>query len=119
LYWHARADNFRAAQDQHLFDCIECGLCAYVCPSHIPLVQYYRYAKTRVADAERRERGAEFALARFLARNARAEQKHVAPVPPAPDPEQALAEKRAYIEAAVERSRRRKEHRDREPDNDG
>ena len=27
-------------------DCIGCGSCAYVCPAHIPLVQYYRYAKT-------------------------------------------------------------------------
>jgi Na+-translocating ferredoxin:NAD+ oxidoreductase RnfC subunit len=26
-------------------DCFECGACAYVCPSHIPLVQYFRVAK--------------------------------------------------------------------------
>ncbi|MGL6603528.1 4Fe-4S binding protein, partial [Aeromonas hydrophila] len=28
-----------------LFDCIECGACAWVCPSEIPLVQYYKIAK--------------------------------------------------------------------------
>ena len=112
LYWHARSDNFRSAQDYHLFDCIECGLCSYVCPSHIPLVQYFRYAKTRVADEERRERGAEYSLARFLARNdrlaRRREAKAETPRQQPPDGEQSLAEKRAYIEAALQRSKQKK-----------
>ncbi len=29
----------------HLNDCFECGCCSYVCPSGIPLVQYFRIAK--------------------------------------------------------------------------
>jgi len=29
----------------HLQDCFECGCCSYVCPSNIPLVQYFRIAK--------------------------------------------------------------------------
>lgn len=29
----------------HLNDCFECGCCSYVCPSSIPLVQYFRIAK--------------------------------------------------------------------------
>jgi electron transport complex protein RnfC len=33
------------ARDFHLFDCFECGCCSYVCPSNIPLVQYFRIAK--------------------------------------------------------------------------
>jgi len=33
------------AQEHHLFDCFECGCCSYVCPSNIPLVQYFRNAK--------------------------------------------------------------------------
>ncbi len=28
-----------------LKDCFECGCCSYVCPSNIPLVQYFRIAK--------------------------------------------------------------------------
>jgi ferredoxin len=40
--------NFGKAQEYHLFDCIECGCCAYVCPSHIPLVDYYRFAKSEI-----------------------------------------------------------------------
>jgi electron transport complex protein RnfC len=27
-----------------LKDCISCGCCSYVCPSNIPLVQYFKYA---------------------------------------------------------------------------
>lgn len=35
-------------EDFHLMDCFECGACSYVCPSHIPLVQYFRLAKKMV-----------------------------------------------------------------------
>jgi len=36
------------ADEFHLMDCFECGACSYVCPSHIPLVQYFRVAKNMV-----------------------------------------------------------------------
>ena len=36
------------AEEFHLMDCFECGACTYVCPSHIPLVQYFRMAKKMV-----------------------------------------------------------------------
>jgi Na+-translocating ferredoxin:NAD+ oxidoreductase subunit C len=32
-----------------LFDCIECGACDYVCPSHIPLVSTYKKSKKLIA----------------------------------------------------------------------
>jgi electron transport complex protein RnfC len=32
-------------QKYNLNDCFECGCCAYVCPSNIPLTQYFRIAK--------------------------------------------------------------------------
>jgi len=32
--------------EYYLKDCFECGVCSYVCPSHIPLVQYFRLAKS-------------------------------------------------------------------------
>ena len=38
----------RMAADFNLMDCFECGACSYVCPSHIPLVQYFRLAKKMV-----------------------------------------------------------------------
>jgi electron transport complex protein RnfC len=34
------------ARDHHLDQCFECGCCAYVCPSDIPLTQYFRIAKS-------------------------------------------------------------------------
>ena len=40
--------EFDKAEQHHLFDCIECGCCAYVCPSHIKLVDYYRFAKAEI-----------------------------------------------------------------------
>lgn len=38
------------AEQYHLFDCFECGSCSYVCPSNIPLVQYFRVAKAIVRE---------------------------------------------------------------------
>ena len=46
----SRKDDFEGAQDAGLRDCILCGSCAYVCPSHIPLVQYFEYAKGEIRD---------------------------------------------------------------------
>ncbi len=48
LYWHIRAKDFDKAEAHKLKDCIDCGCCSYVCPSHIPLVDYYRFAKTEI-----------------------------------------------------------------------
>lgn len=42
----------RMAEEFHLMDCFECGACSYVCPSHIPLVQYFRLAKKMVRKLE-------------------------------------------------------------------
>lgn len=38
-----------------LNDCFECGCCSYVCPSNIPLVQYFRIAKTLNRERHRME----------------------------------------------------------------
>jgi len=40
------SDYETMASDYHLNDCFECGCCSYVCPSNIPLVQYFRIAKS-------------------------------------------------------------------------
>ena len=42
----ASSDYETMASDYHLNDCFECGSCTYVCPSNIPLVQYFRIAKS-------------------------------------------------------------------------
>ena len=43
----ASAGEFQAMSDDYYLDhCFECGCCSYVCPSNIPLVQYFRIAKS-------------------------------------------------------------------------
>jgi electron transport complex protein RnfC len=45
----AKSEEYeRMTEGYHLMDCFECGACSYVCPSHIPLVQYFRLAKKMV-----------------------------------------------------------------------
>ena len=40
--------RFDLAQKGQVMDCLECGACAYVCPSHRPLVQHFRRAKAEI-----------------------------------------------------------------------
>lgn len=68
LYWYARSRNLDKVQDYGVFDCIECGCCSLVCPAHIPLVHYYRFAKTEIWAQERERRQADSARQRHLAR---------------------------------------------------
>ncbi len=56
LYDQIRSNESAKAKQYGLNDCIECGACAYVCPSHIPLVQYYRAAKSDLAAQKLRQR---------------------------------------------------------------
>jgi electron transport complex protein RnfC len=48
-----RAGSLDASVNLGLLDCISCGSCAYVCPSHIPLVQYFNYAKGELTARQR------------------------------------------------------------------
>ncbi|MCR8704433.1 4Fe-4S dicluster domain-containing protein, partial [Weissella cibaria] len=73
LLWYSKAKDNDKLQEYNLADCIECGACAYVCPSEIPLVQYYRVAKADIREQQREALKAEQAKARFEARNARLE----------------------------------------------
>jgi electron transport complex protein RnfC len=75
LYWFAHADQFDKARAYHLFDCIECSCCAYVCPAHIPLVDYFRYAKSEVAAREAEQRKAQQSRERFTFRTYRLERE--------------------------------------------
>ncbi len=71
LYWHARARAYERTQEFHLFDCIECGCCSAVCPSGIPLVQYYRAAKSEIRAAQKARFKSDRARARFEFREKR------------------------------------------------
>jgi electron transport complex protein RnfC len=48
-----RVGDPNGAVDWGLKDCIACGSCSYVCPSHIPLVHYFNHAKGDLAARER------------------------------------------------------------------
>jgi len=52
LYWYSRSKDLEKTREYNLFDCIECGCCSYVCPSEIPLVHYFRFAKTETMTQE-------------------------------------------------------------------
>jgi electron transport complex protein RnfC len=43
----------------HIWDCMECGSCSFVCPSNIPLVQRFRVAKAMLKEQAARETAAE------------------------------------------------------------
>ena len=75
LYWFARAEDHDKSKEYHLSACIECGVCAYVCPSYIPLIQYFRQEKVKIAEIEEKERKAEEAKIRFEAREARLQKE--------------------------------------------
>src|SRR5690606_24143654 len=98
LHWFAMGKDYEQLQRQNLFDCIECGACAYVCPSSIPLVQYFRAGKAEIRTIELQHSRAEHARQRFEQRQERlqreAEQKELE--------RQARAEKAARAKAARE-----------------
>ena len=75
LYWHTRAKAWERAQEFHLADCIECGCCSSVCPSGIPLVQYYRAAKSEIRAAHSARLKSDRARIRFESRERRLELK--------------------------------------------
>lgn len=51
----ARNNDLDGAVEFGLNDCIACGSCAYVCPSHIPLVQYFNFAKGAFREKQRNQ----------------------------------------------------------------
>lgn len=75
LYWFAKGKEFGKAQTFSLFDCIECGACSYVCPSHIPLVQYFRFAKSEIRARTQEKQSADLARERHEFREYRIERE--------------------------------------------
>ena len=78
LFWHAKAKEYDKAVNFNLADCIECGCCTYVCPSNIPLVEYYRIAKSAVKTEAEEKKQAELAKQRFELRTQRLEDERLA-----------------------------------------
>ncbi len=56
---HAKTGNLDKVVEFGLVDCVACGCCSYVCPAHIPLVQYFNYAKGELAARQQAKHKAE------------------------------------------------------------
>ncbi|MEE9304284.1 MAG: electron transport complex subunit RsxC [Thiotrichaceae bacterium] len=134
LFWHAKAKEFDKIQDYKLNDCIECGCCSYVCPSKIPLVSYYRYAKSEIREENKKQQEVDLARERFEFRELRLERAkaerdakraaHKAALQKKKtavnkDPKQASSkdDKQDVIKAALERAKLKQEQRKAKPRN--
>jgi len=122
MYWYARARDFDKIQDYNLFDCIECGCCDYVCPSQIPLVGYYRYAKSEIWNQEAEKRLADLARERHQFREFRLEREKKERAERHKKKRSAVTQggsddKKAAIQAAMERVRSKKSEQDSVPKN--
>ena len=46
--------RFDEAKSNGVMDCIECGCCAFACPSKINLVHLFKYGKAEILARERK-----------------------------------------------------------------
>ncbi len=74
LQFMARAAQWDAVAALGVDACIECACCDLVCPSQIPLADWFRYAKGEVRRVSSERVAAERARERFEAREARLER---------------------------------------------
>jgi len=116
LFWQIQGQDMERAQAEGLMDCIECGACAYVCPSHIPLVSYYRHGKDTLRQRQLDQVKSDRARTRFEARQARleAEQaaraaKRAARAKQIEQAQQGEDPRKAAVQAALERTRKKRE----------
>jgi electron transport complex protein RnfC len=74
LYWHARSKSFDKLTTYHIDDCIDCGCCQVVCPAKIPLVHYFRFAKSELKAREHERKKADISRLRNETRQLRLEK---------------------------------------------
>ncbi len=78
LYWFSKGQQHDKATTHNIADCIECGACAWVCPSRFPWVQISVRKKLKLRRSLGKEKRAAEAKARFEARQARLEREKAA-----------------------------------------
>jgi len=101
-----------AAEALGLEACIDCGCCDFVCPSHIPLVSWFRYAKGEVRQQSQERAAAERARQRFEARESRLERARQEKAERLARRKKKLkddASRKRQIEAALKRAAQKKE----------
>ena len=50
-----KANKFEEAVRFGLMDCVECGICSYVCPARLKLVQRFKVGKQLLREAKQKE----------------------------------------------------------------
>ncbi len=119
LHWYIRARDFKVVEKLNLADCIECGCCDVICPSHIPLVEYYRYGKSELRARAIEKQQAEAGRKRVESRTARLEQVKTEQRERREAKKKVVANdqsRQASIDAAVARSRARKQQQKPDPE---
>ena len=56
LYKYERMNEYERMEQMNVYDCIECGSCAYISPAKIPLVQSLRTAKAELRLKRQKEK---------------------------------------------------------------
>lgn len=122
LYWYSRAKNIDGLERFSIQNCITCAVCDYVCPSHIPLSHYFRFAKSEIKNATLEQKKADTARLRHEARQDRLERIKREKAVKLAAKKAALAAKKknsaadgkdtkqAAIADALERAKKRKAH---------
>jgi len=71
LHWQIFNQQWDEATEYGLADCIECGCCDFACPSHIPLVEWFRFGKAELSSLTLERTEARAAKQKFEMREAR------------------------------------------------
>jgi electron transport complex protein RnfC len=105
----ARAQDNSLLASLSLTECIECGCCDVVCPSHIPLTETFRRAKPAYRRYEQQLSFTDAADERYHSRTSRLADSHQAAEQHRAALKQSLeTEREREIRAAVERARQRR-----------
>ncbi|MGM0594427.1 MAG: electron transport complex subunit RsxC [Pseudomonadota bacterium] len=71
----ARSGDMDGALEFGLRDCIACGTCSYICPSSIPLTQYFNFAKGELARTQQEKQKSDFTRQLAQSRQERLERE--------------------------------------------
>lgn len=124
LYWHAKSDEIDKAVDNYLLSCTGCNCCTVICPSHIPLGEYFNYAKALYHKQETQKQQSDIARERFEFREFRLERNAVERKTMLAEKKVAIQKKMAAdkaqkdkIQAALARVEAKKTNQDNQDDN--
>lgn len=65
---YANKNRLEELEELHVFDCIECGSCSYICPGRVHLVHNFRTAKAKINNKRAAEKAAAEAAAKAEAK---------------------------------------------------